>query len=274
MSSLDELFYKEFTQTMRARASFKPLDITKVPIPSFKADLVKADKVIVRGIKDEYYSKLNGKECILWSRPKLRRRRFDSTGNFLKNANGEQLYTEVPVPRSCIAILSEERLGVPLKHKPKEVLDYVDFIVNNNTKTVYYIYIVPRVNCFMLNQTALVMSVRPLRSFYDGLSLYLTNGHTVYIYVVPYKPKGAVKPYKVLATKSTLNYKEEIGVLMQSFESLGVIFPRSLTVLGEPVKGRINMGYQVLNSTLDDFVQFDYSKSLADTNDDIEVLLD
>lgn len=275
MSTLDNLFYKEFINSMRARASVKPLNINSIPIPKLTKvgnRVAKTNLVLTRGISDTYYSKLNDSESLLWSKPNLKRRKFGAGGKFLKDKAGNVLLEDVTLPRGSVAIVSQLKVGVPLKYTPKEDFGYVDYVTNPSTKEVHYIYIVPKNYCYKLNQTALVLSARPLRVYYEGISLYLQSGHQIYMYIVPYKPTNSDKPYRVLLSKTSIDFSAEINLLLDSWVRAGIIFNKRLTALEEPVRGRTNVAYQMLNPVLDSYYKCDFEKSLADTTTDISNL--
>lgn len=256
---------------VRARSAFKPLILKDVPAPSYK--VCKANLVLLRGIKEQYYSLLNNSESMLWTRPDLKKRKFNSNGEFLRDANGSVLSEDIPLPHGCVAVISSIKINVPLSYKPTDAFQYVDYISSDKTKSVMYIYIVPKTYCYKLNQTALVLSSKSLRSYYDGIKLYLQNGHPVYMCVVPYNPVGAEKSYRVLATKTSLDFKSEVNEVLALWEKSGVIFPRCLTSLSEPVKGVENCGYQLLNPVLDEYARYDIDKSLADTSTSYEEVI-
>lgn len=267
MLTLDELFYKEFTTSMRARSSTKPLDIKSIGIPAsvLKSSRVeKADLVIVRGINDKHYSGLNTTEAILWTRPKLKRRKFNSRGEFIVDAGGNVLSEDIALPHGSVALISDTKLGVPLKYNSNESFSYVDYVRSEKSGETKYIYIVPKRYCYKLNQNALVLSARSLRSYYEGVMLYLQNGHPIYMYTVPYNPVGSEKSYRVLLTKTSMDFKGEIDAILKAWEKYGVIFDRRLTTLSEPIKGTLNCGFKVLNPALDEYYRFNADKSLED----------
>ena len=182
MASLDEIFYKEFMNMLSKRKSMSPvLDLNKLILPPNIGSISNYDKVYIRGIQDDYYSKLNNTEAILLSRPNLRRRKFDYKGELIRK-NDDYVYEEVDIPNTCVAIVSNIRLGVPLKHKPSEKFIYVDAIEkeSDGKKDIRYIYILPRIYCFKLNQVALVLSLNRIRNYYNGMSIALLLQYVSY----------------------------------------------------------------------------------------------
>ncbi len=239
-------------------ANTPQLGIMEVPIPSVwssNQQVSTFDRVIIFNIQDEYYKKLNETEHMVCKKGVLTRRKFDYKGEFMTDKEGKYITEEVTLPRSCIAIISDIKLGVPNQYKTTEEFLYVDFISKENedgSKTIKYIYIVPKKYCYKINQTALVLSWTRLRSYYKGLRVALTNGSYIFVHVIPYKPTdNTVKNYRVLCTKSEEDYERELGVLSQAWLANGIMFNPMDCQLYEGVKGRNNMAFEELNSTLD-----------------------
>jgi hypothetical protein len=266
-SSLDALFYKEFYDTMRARSSRCTLDLFKLGVPDLGERPANAKKVLLRGIQDEYYGKLNKSVAMLWTKPKLVKRKYGSDGKFLLDKNNQVKTEDITLPRDCVAVVSDLRLGVPLSHKTTEDFKYVDFFKTRDNK-VKYVYIIPRKYCFSVEETALILCSRPMRAYYEGMSVFLQNGHRVYLYVVPFKVTSAPRSYRVLKTKVSTNYSSEIDCLISTWTRYNMCFSKKLTQLSEPVRDTSNVAYKVLGSTLDEYIPYS-DKSLEITTTDV-----
>ena len=132
MATLDALFYKEFTQTMqRLKGRVGAINLQDIPLPpeaNGKFFIEKRDKVIIANIQEEYYSKLNGTEVLLWGSKALQRRKFDYKGEFMRDKNENYLLQDVPCPHDCTAVISPLSIQVPTKFKSKEQSQYVDMV--------------------------------------------------------------------------------------------------------------------------------------------------
>lgn len=274
MASLDEIFYREFNQMMyQLKGMSQAIGLYDIPLPSDKSSMFMVDKhsiVAISGIEDEYFSGLNNTECMLWSGGTLSRRKFDYKGEFIKNKDGKYVLEQVTLPHDCVAVLSDKKLGVPTKYKAKESFIYVDFIAKKDDKRVVkYIYIVPKKYCYKVNQTALVLSWNKLRVYYQGIGLSLMNGSTLYVYIIPYKPSSVQHNYRVLCTKTSDNYSEELSLLRDYWVSKSVMFNPNICVLMDVVKGRNNMAVEVYNGVLDIYERFDSSRSMDKDADEL-----
>ena len=164
-------------------------------------------------------------------------------------------------------MLSTKCIKVPLKYKAKENFDYVDFVTVGGTN--YYIYIVPKCYCYKLNELCLAVSMNRMRYTYSAIELKLLSGHTIYLSVIPYKPSRASEAsYRVLSIKTSRDFTKEWASLMVFWQKSGILYPRELCQLSEPVREVMNVAYRELNSTLDEYQVYDYTKSLSDTGND------
>jgi hypothetical protein len=270
MATLDALFYKEFTQTMqRLKGQGGAVNLQDIPLPpeaEGKFFIEKRDKVVITGIQEEYYSKLNGTEALLWGSKALQRRKFDYKGEFMRDKNGNYMLQDVPCPHECTAIISPLSIQVPTKFKSKEQSQYVDMVTKKTPAGDIhrFVYIIPKKYCYMLKQTALVLSWNKLRRFYQGVGLSLKNGSVLYMYVIPYKPTSTVHNYRVLQCKTSLDYDWEINILRDYWITNNFMFNPAWCQLDEPIKGRDNMAYVNLDSTEDIYERFDISKPLGE----------
>lgn len=275
MQSLDDMFYKEFQQMMAQRKAYSGvMNLYDLALPpDVKNGVIsKNDKVYIKGISDEYYSKLNDTEAILLSRPNLKRRKFDYKGEFIKK-DGDYMYEEVDVHTGNVAIVSTTKLGVPLKYKPNEGFIYVDVISKereDGTKDVRYIYIVPKKYCYKLNQVALVLSLNKMRVYYNGVRLSLQNGHSIFIYTIPYKPSKSEHSYRCIGTKTELDFSNELESIKKFWLDNKILFDFNECEVVCETKPVTNVGYEQFPQVLDSYVRFNPEKSLADTKEDLE----
>lgn len=264
--TLDEVFYKEFRNTMsvlrcKNEGDFK---LSQIPIPKLEYKIDKAKRIFIHGVKDNYYTNLNDTEALLWSKPDLKSRKFSREG-FLKDRDGNYVYTHVKLPKDCVALVSDKKIGVPLSYKTEELFQYVDYIENKGE--VSYVYIIPKKYCYNMNTTALVLSTTPLRSYYSGISIHTTKGVLIYLFIVPYKPNKDYSEYRILTTKTSLDYKDLVNKILSYWEAKGVIFNRKLTAFEEPVKGVSNCAIKMFNRNTD-YIKVDTSKSLLENKDE------
>lgn len=275
MPSLDEIFYKEFNQMLSQRKAQSGVvnlyDLT-LPDDIAKNKIDTHEKVLIRGINDEYYSKLNNTEALLLSRPNLKRRKFDYKGEFIQK-DGNFVFEEVDVHNNCVAVVSTEKLGVPFKYKPKEDFTYVDVISkvkDNGERDIRYIYILPRKYCYKLNQVALVISLNKLRVYYSGIGMALQNGNIIYIYTIPYKPSKSERSYRCIGTKTDLDFSSELQSLRDFWLKNNVLFDYTACELSEGVHGRSNVAYEEFPQVLESYIKYNPNKSLADSKEDID----
>lgn len=271
MSTNEEIFYKEFNQMInQLKAMNGVVNIYDIPLPSFPFKVEQRDLVAIGNIGVDYYSKLNDTEAILWSNGQLKRRKFDYKGEFMKDKNGNQIFVDVTLPHDCVAVISSIQIGVPLKFKSDEHFEYVDVINRNNpdgTKTPHYVYIIPRKYCFKLNQVALVINNNKMRVYYDGLGITLKNGNTIYLYTIPYKPSTQQRGYRVIHTKTSNDFTEELTAIRNYWLEQNYMFNPTKCVLNEGTKGRDNVALQVMSASLDEYIRLDPSVSMDNQNE-------
>lgn len=274
MSELDEIFAKEFKATCQQREALTgAINLNAISVPaglSLPVDnaVRKMSKVRIKGVSEEYFNQLNDTDVHLWVRPRLMRRTFDCDGRFILDTKTNKYVTkDVTLPQSCCAVVTEKVIGVPFKFKSNEGFEYVDYVSAGEKK--YMIYIVPKKYCFKVSELCLVLSFNRFKSVYSAMELKLMSGHTVYLSVIPYNPRKAYESnYRVLAVKTTRDFSQEWNALQNYWTSIGVLYPRDICELSEPVKGLTNVAYRELNPTLEDYQIYDYTKSLADTGND------
>lgn len=267
VKSPDEQFYRDFNKMVKERAGrVGPIDIYRLSIPSIGL-VAKNKRVYIKGITEKYYERLNHNYVVLWTKPKCKRRLYDSKGQFLKE-NGVYKTESVSVPRNSLVVVSQIKLGVPHKFKSEDYI-YVDYVETNSVKQ--YIYIVPKSVCYEVNQTALVLAVNPLRAHYGGVSFHLQTGHKLYLYTVPYSPtkRKEKTPYRYLVSKIGLDFSKEVKAVFTYWEQLEVVFRIEDTALLEAFKGVLNASYTTISPTLGMYKPHDIEKSLEDSVESI-----
>ena len=277
MPSLEEIFYKEFNQMLSQRkAQCGVVNLYDLALPDDVASgkIDTHEKVLIKGIDDEYYSKLNNTEAILLSRPNLKRRKFDYKGEFIKK-DDNFVYEEVDVHTGCVAIISKEKLGVPLKYKPNDDFTYVDMIskaTESGEVDRRYIYILPKKYCYKLNQVALVISLNKMRVYYNGISMALQNGNVIYLYTIPYKPSKSERSYRCIGTKTSLDFSQELNSIRDFWLKNNILFDYQSCELYEGVKGRSNVAYEEFPQVLESYIRYNPDKSLADVKEEVDDL--
>lgn len=277
MKTLEEIFYSEFNQMVnKRRANTQNFSLSSLPLPQMESEISTRDMVHIGGIAEEYYNLLNNTDNMLWSHGKLSRRTYDYKGEFIKDKDGNYVVQGVTLPNDCVAILSDTKLCVPNSFRSKEAFEYVDYVqraTSNGGIERKYVYIIPREYCYKLNQTALVLSLTKLRNYYSGSSVILTNGYTVYMYVIPYKPRNnRMHNYRVLCTKCSLDYGGDIGNIIKLWSSKGLLFPYESCALYEGVAGKSNVAYEIFPDTIETFERYNQDVSMSKVEDDLDNL--
>lgn len=275
--SMDAIFVKEFDAMVRELAVTHRADLFSLPVPSSfslsKMD-TSYDQVYLKGIEEQYYDGLNNTVAYLLSRPNLVRRKFNSNGDYVKDKNGNYFTEDVTVPQDCVAILSRKRLGVPLRFKSQLGFQYVDLYINEESHEMFYIYIVPRQFAYKLNLCALCLSLEKPRRLYGGCQVYLCSGQKVFLYIAPYKISSVARNYRVFSVKPSLDFTSLYKELLTFWGENGIIFNIEWLWLSDVIGDRNNAGYSLLESTLDEYLCFDDSVSLASNRTTIDELND
>lgn len=275
---------------MQQRKAYRGvIALTDIPIPENNWSIDTHDKVYIRNINEEYFNKLNDTEAILWSKPKLIRRKFDHNMEFImrKDDPTKFEFEDVVLPHGSVAIVSDEKIDVPystttrtgrkVKYKPSDGFTYVDVInkvAPNGTRIIKYIYIIPKCYCYKENQAALVISFNKLRSYYSGAQVSLTNGQYLYLHAIPYKPtSNTPKNYRVLKTQtSSQEFDEDVSALINYWVSNNIMFNPADCEMCEGYKGKENMAYELLPPVLDEFIRYDSMHSMSDVKESEEDL--
>lgn len=269
MQTLEGIFVKEFNQMMLQRKAVSGTpSISSVPVPVF-ISLPKLNSVYIKGINEDYYSFLNCEICTLLGRQKLLRRKYDYTGGFISDGESDGYKVEdVVVPQGSVAIASNVRIGVPTKFVSKG-FDYVDYVEKKNSDSKKYIYIIPKEYCYLVNQSALVISWNKLtRIYYKGFKVALTSGNNLFVYVIPYKPTSMILSYRVLKVGLDPNDLDvDLKSLISFWKEMRYIFDPNICVLFEGSTGKSNLAYDILNGGLEYYEKYDLNKSLSKDSD-------
>jgi hypothetical protein len=273
MASLDEIFYKEFNQMMyQLKGNYGYMDLADIPLPpeaQGKFFVESRNKIFLGNIVEEYYSKLAGTETLYWGTSALKRRQFDYKGEFMKDKNGKYILKDVTCPNNCMAVISDLSIGVPNKFKSKEGFQYVDMITktfDDGKKLHKFVYIIPKKYCYKMEQTALVFSWNKLRSYYSGIAISMQNGHILYVYIVPYRPTSQSHNYRIIHTKTSTDYTEELQMIKDYWIKIKFMFNPDDCQLYDYVRGRENMAIQQLDGVIDNYERFDITKSMGDVD--------
>lgn len=267
MASLDEIFYKEFQESMRFRKANSIMNLRDVPTPeNFGGTIPIRNMAIARGITDEKYSALNydktNKTLLsLVGNTKLRKTVYLSDGTPRREADGTIRTTDVIVPRECEGVISN--IPISSLYTSRQGFEFVDRIKDrvNSTK---FIYIVPRKYLHRINLCALVIRLDKLRNSYTAIQVTLINGHKLYIHVIPYKPTRAKdEGTRVLKVKANANFDAEIKDLLAYWQQTNVMFSLESTAFEEPIRGVYNCGIEHYDTNLSNYRPFE-SKSLAE----------
>lgn len=237
----DKQFTKEFKQLMTQFKNETRLNLRQLPIPFGKPVLV--ETLLVRGIKDEKYQILNDKYVVKRKVNTIKR-------NIYKNSGELKGSTNYKAKEGNVLIITDENLRLPFRYAPSDnKLEYVDYRVENSKRS--FIYSVPKKYLYRTQQTALVLSQYTKRSHFGGIQMMLTNGHPVYLYIVPLRSVRKADGSIPILVKSSTDYRAELAKLQQAWLSRGIIFRRDLLELQSTMSGgSTNLGYKPIEPTL------------------------
>jgi len=232
-------FANEFKELMAEFRSQTSLNIRNLPIPFKKPVLV--ENLFVQGIEDEKYQILNNEYVIQRSKNSIKRYIYRNNGEI----KGETTYT---AKEGNLLVVTKENLRLPFRYVPSDsALEYVDYRVKDGERS--FIYSVPKKYLYRTQQSALILCQNPKKSHYGGMQITLTNGHSVYVYIVPLRSVRETEGNIPLATKAGVDYSRELGILNDYWLKMGVIFNRELLELKTPVRDVTNLGYRVIEPT-------------------------
>jgi hypothetical protein len=275
---MEEVFAKEFRTMMSARRTLvKGFNLLSVPVPSistWRTEKLTHTLATVLGVSEPYFSALNNQEVQLVGRVALQKRQVLSDGSFRKTPNGDYVSSQIVVPHDDVAVFStlsiglrnyEVKSGRKVKYQPSKGFRYVDYVGSLENRR--YIYLLPKNYVYPLNLCALILTVNKRRQYFHGARVAFQNGLYLYLYVVPFKHQS-LGDARVLGFKPSINFFEEVRLLLNYWVLNGVIFDYRLTQLTQPLDGVDNLGVLDLEGTLfeEDFVA--YKSSLADLKQD------
>lgn len=272
MQSLDAMFLKEFRETMRYRRANTEMVLSDIPVPEgLQSNLPRRKIAIARGITDEKYKVLNfdktdKTKLSLVGRQKTEQTIYTSDGKPRVDTDGNIKTRDYTVPRDSLAVISE--IPISSLYKSKEGFDFIDRVEGQNGKRKF-MYLVPKKYLYEVNMCALVIRLDKLRNSYTAIQVTLTNGHKVYIHVVPFKPTKALNQgSKYIKVKPSANFDKEIMELLNYWQLVGVMFNREYTAFSEPVNGVSDCALEQYDTTLDTFMLYDRNKPLDKSTDE------
>jgi len=220
--TLESVFASEFRREV-SNIGYK--DIYKIPLPDECSNwyVSGTELYAVKGINQAYYSLLNN--SILRKVPRafdIKRRVIDKVSRgYAKNPDGSYLYEDFSIPSGSIAVLSEKVINLPYseykKKVDKEGYGYVD-LISFSGKTEY-IYVLPKSVLYKVNQTALALSVTNMKN-YAGSGYMTWNNGTIFLHIIPYNPNSKYSGSRILKTGYSLNYRNEINVLLNYWQDI------------------------------------------------------
>lgn len=271
----DSLFHKEFRDMMNGRRSLAVnFDIRKLPLPELNTigkGAPKRKMALVRGVKEQFFERLNKSEVQLVGRTTLRKRQVLPDGTFRKDKEGNYEFKDVPVSHGCVAVLSSISIGLKRTvdgkvHTVSEGYRYVDYVETKQGRK--YIYILPKEFVYRLNMCALVLTPNKRRSYFHGFKLALQSGTYVYLYAIPYTYREQMDAC-VLGVKSGFDFTQETNAIIRHWMNMGVIFNLTVTALEGQVNGETNVGFSELEGTIvsEDYKRF--GESMATEKEDV-----
>lgn len=233
--TVDEIFRRDFKRMMSERKNYYGADarfyINNLPVPTIPSMLTlkNSKMVLIKGVQEPYFSKLNGKVAYIFKRQSWEKRLYDSEGKFRKE--GDKFLTQkVTIPRDSIVIGSTVNINLPntemvgkikRKYYPADGYKYIDYQIINN-KPIYFYYI-PKSFVYEVNLCAMILSNVVHKRYYWGYKVALQNGTMAYLYVIPFNPRSQ-RNYRVLSIKASTNFKKEFEMLLSHWQMMGASF--------------------------------------------------
>lgn len=173
------------------------------------------EQYAIRGIPDdlEGFNGLN--KTFVYAIPKkyaIQQRIVDKvTRGFKVDEEGKFLHKDITISSGSIAIYTIKKLAVPYVYFEKQIDGYgfIDTIHDNETNKDMYMYILPKTVVYQTNQTALALSVKSMKG-YKGMGYVTWDSGTIFLHIIPYKPRLEYMGTKILKTGCTLNYDKEV----------------------------------------------------------------
>lgn len=234
MKSLEEIFVREFKQSV-SQVGYK--DIYKVPLPKVCSlwNISGTDLFTVKGVEssDSPYDRLNGSVVKRLPTGMIAKRRAidKSIRGFKRDESGNFIYEDYSVPTGSIVVLSNLNINVLYREYKKATpsgYGYIDFVDTDRGRV--YMYVLPKSVLYEIHQTALALSVTNMKN-YSGSGYVTWNYGVIYLHVIPYNPRSKYIGSKILATKCSLNYSEEVSKILNFWQKEGVLPDLRLCVL-------------------------------------------
>lgn len=233
MASLESIFIRELKSAITLQGS---KDIYSIPLPSTYDWVIDGREALaIKGIEDEYYSKLNGKTVYRVPNSQVGKRIIDPvTRDFKKDENGVYIMQPYVIPKSCYVIASSEVLGLPFKYSSKfGNFDYVDFVTSSSGKTEF-LYAIPTKYLYKINQVALALSVKSMKN-YQGMGYTTWDKGVIFLHIIPYNPNCNYTGTRILFVGTSLNMSDRIKSIVDYWQEIELIPTVSLcyTEMGE-----------------------------------------
>lgn len=226
MSSLEQVFIKEFKRSIRTQRVSKNIYEVPLPIECSNWNVSGTHQYGVIGISAEsggLFSKLN--KTVVDRLPqgaKVRRKKIDLVNKrFVKDSRGNLVYESVRVPQGSVPVISNINLNLPYRYSvDEEGFGYIDFIkIGSEKKFLYYI---PKKYLYKANQTALALSVKNMKN-YAGMGYVTWRFGTIYLHIIPYNSSRSYIGTKILKTSLSLNYDYDIKCIVDFWVKNGVV---------------------------------------------------
>lgn len=273
MLTNEDLFIREFRKMMRERSAvYGAFHNLNFPLPDLPTlyPVPKYTMVLVKGVKEPFFDRLNGEEVFLLRRGSLKKRQVLSDGTFRVNEKGDYVYDTITVPQDSAPILSKRSIGLRRivngrEHKVSQGYKYVDYVDTKQGRR--YIYIVPKQHIYRLNLCTLILTPYRRRAYYKGCRLAFQNGIYLYLYVVPFKYRET-ESARVIGVKASVNFDQEVSQIISYWMEQNILFDLRLTALEDIRAGVANLGIQDFSGTLlvEDYRP--YEKSLAEEGEE------
>lgn len=246
---LDKQFIREFKQTMALKRSQIQFNINMVPL----REVINIDninlisKLVVKDLNDKYLSQLNNTVVDWYKKKTIERNVYWNSGE-VKRTETYRIQTGSQLIRT------EYNFAIPATYKFKDdLIEYVDYKVDEETGKSYYYYTIPDANLYRANETALVLSERLKPKHYGGIKLINTDGYVFYMYIVPTRKLKAIDSQRIVSTGITVDYNELEAYLVDYWSSVGYIFTMNDLEVVQPIDkyDSTNLAYSIIEPTLE-----------------------
>lgn len=226
MSTLEDVFIREYKRNMRQGMANKNIYIVPLPEESKKWYVSGCELYVINSLDSDtsglFYG-LNG--TIVKKLPKntvASRRKVDLVKrDFARDENNRYIYEDVKVPAGSIVVISSKNLNLPFGYScGNDGFGYIDFVTDGASKE--FIYYIPKKYVYQTNQTALALSVKNMKNF-NGMGYSTWKYGLIYLHIVPYKPNTQYVGTKILKTSLSVNYSEEVKKIVDFWVANGVV---------------------------------------------------